>query len=85
MRTLIIYDNTGRIWYQASGNVQEPVGLQYRWFNLEPGKFAKRIDVSDMNNPVPIYDDTSEVTGNKGTENVESEDNGEDVSNKENE
>lgn len=69
MRTLIIYDNAGRIWYQASGNVQEPVGLQHKWFNLEPGKFAIRIDVSDINNPVPVYDDSeneeisSKVTG----------------------
>lgn len=83
MRTLIIYDNTGRIWFQASGNVQEPVGLQHRWFNLEPGKFAVRIDVSNINNPIPIYDNnTDDVVNNKGT--VDSGDSVDNTENNEN-
>lgn len=83
MKTLIIYDNIGRIWYQASGNVQEPVGLQYKWFNLESGKFAVRIDVSDINNPIPIYDNNADdVVDNKST--VDSGDSVDNTENNEN-
>lgn len=29
MKTVIIYDTTGEIFYQAQGNIQEPAGVPF--------------------------------------------------------
>lgn len=52
--TLIIYDSNGVIYYQSSGNVQEPSGgLQFLWVEVPQGKFVESIDTSnELHEPV---------------------------------
>ena len=54
MRTLIIYDDYGFIFHQASGDVMQPVGLQHMFIELKSGQRVERIDVSDKESHVPI-------------------------------
>lgn len=44
MENLIIYDNNGTIFYQASGDVQTPVGLQHMKITVPTGQMIQRID-----------------------------------------
>ncbi len=46
MQTLVIYDTTGKIYYQASGDVQEPAGIPYLWVEIPDGKYITGVDVS---------------------------------------
>lgn len=46
METIIIYDNNGTIFYQASGAVQEPVGLQHLMVVVPAGQMVQRIDTT---------------------------------------
>ena len=46
MKTLIIFDNTGRIYYMASGDVIEPRGLPFLWVEVPDGKYIAGVDVS---------------------------------------
>ena len=47
MTTLIIYDNVGNIYYQASGSVVEPQGgLQYLMVEVPEGKRIVSVDTS---------------------------------------
>ncbi|BCK01398.1 hypothetical protein [Anaerocolumna chitinilytica] len=56
MKTLVIYDTTGRIIYQGSGDVLEPVGIPFLWLEIPTGKILKSIDTSK---PIhtPLYED----------------------------
>lgn len=45
INTLIIYDNTGRIYFQGTG-VEPPQGLQYLEIAIPTGSYAESIDVS---------------------------------------
>lgn len=56
MRTLIIYDTTGRIIYQASGDVLEPTGIPFIWVDKPQGKYITSIDVSKEEHK-PVYVD----------------------------
>lgn len=42
---IIIYDNTGKIWYNGSGN-GEPEGLPFLNVSIPSGKYIESIDVS---------------------------------------
>lgn len=47
MKTLIIFDNTGSIYFQASGDIREPQGgLNYLWVELKENQYVDAIDVS---------------------------------------
>ena len=46
MKTLIIYDSTGRIYYMASGDVVEPQGLPFLWTEVPEGKYISGVDVT---------------------------------------
>lgn len=47
MKTLIIYDNTGSIYFQASGDVKEPQGgLNYLWIDLDENQYIDSVDTS---------------------------------------
>ncbi|WP_314587929.1 hypothetical protein [Paenibacillus terrigena] len=46
IETLIIYDNAGRIFFQASSNVPEPVGLPFLKLVIPSGKFVSKVDLS---------------------------------------
>jgi hypothetical protein len=53
MNTLIIYDETGKIYFQASGNVEEPSGIPFIWSDIPDGYYAKSVNVSAAPN-LPI-------------------------------
>ncbi len=56
MKTLVIYDTTGRIIYQGSGDVLEPVGIPFLWLEIPTGKILKSIDTTkDVH--APMYED----------------------------
>ena len=42
---VVIYDNTGKIWYQGSG-LGTPDGLQYMELQLDPGDYVESMDVT---------------------------------------
>ena len=46
MQTLVIYDNTGKIYYQVSGDVQEPSGIPYIWVEIPEGNLLKKINTT---------------------------------------
>ena len=56
MKTLIIFDNTGRIYYMASGDVIEPRGLPFLWVEVPDNKVISGVDVSGEE-PVAILED----------------------------
>ena len=56
MQTLIIYDETGYIISQMSGDVREPVGIPFMWVEIPDGKTLKSIDTS-KNPHEPIFED----------------------------
>ena len=45
MEYLVIYDNTGRIYYQAMG-VKEPVGLNFIKVIIPDGMMLEEIDIT---------------------------------------
>ena len=45
MKTLIIYDNNGKIYYMASGDYTKPNGLQYIEVEVPEGYYVASIDV----------------------------------------
>lgn len=55
MKTLVIYDTTGRIWSIIYGGEEAPQGLQCMWVDIPEGAVLERIDVTDAGNPQPIY------------------------------
>lgn len=56
MNTLIIYDGTGYVIYQASGNVREPIGVPFMWVEIPEGKHIVSVDVSGETH-VPVFED----------------------------
>ena len=56
MRTLIIYDGTGYIIFQGSGDVREPVGIPFLYADVPEGKRVTGVDVTVTPN-VAILED----------------------------
>lgn len=56
MKTLVIYDTTGRIIFQGNGDILEPVGIPFLWLEIPDGKILKYIDTSKTEH-VPVYED----------------------------
>lgn len=53
MKTLVIYDDDGVIYYQASGDIKEPKGLQFLWIDEIPdNRIIERINVETK---TPIF------------------------------
>lgn len=46
MKTLVIYDSTGYILSQMSGDVREPEGIPFMWLEIPEGKSLVKIDTS---------------------------------------
>lgn len=44
--TLIIYDGTGYIISQMSGDVREPIGIPFMWVEIPEGKYITGVDAS---------------------------------------
>lgn len=57
MKTVIVYDSNGAIYYQASGDVNEPVGQLYSMsIEVPDGKFIDTIDLTDAKNHIALLD-----------------------------
>ena len=56
MRTLVIYDNTGKIFFNAGGDIIEPVGIPFIWVEVPEGKRITGVDVTVTPN-VAILED----------------------------
>lgn len=56
MKTLVIYDTTGKIFFQAQGSVQEPSGIPFLWLEIPAGKILKSIDTTKTPHE-PVYED----------------------------
>lgn len=60
MNTLIIYDGTGYIISQMSGDVREPIGLPFLWVEIPEKKRIVSIDVLVTPN-IPVYEDITKT------------------------
>lgn len=56
MKTLIIYDTTGKIFFQAQGNIQEPTGIPFLYLEIPEGKVLKSINTTKTPHE-PAYED----------------------------
>ena len=56
MKTLVIYDLTGKIWLMAHGETEVPPGLVSMFVDIPDGAILTRIDVTDPNNPQPVFE-----------------------------
>lgn len=56
MKTLIIYDTKGVIFFQGQGSVAEPTGIPFMWLEIPTGKILKSIDNSKEVHE-PMYED----------------------------
>ena len=56
MQTIAVYDTTGRIIYQGSGDMYEPVGIPLIRVTVPAGKVLKSIDTTGEE-PAPVYED----------------------------
>ncbi len=55
--TLVIYDISGTVYFQAQGDVQEPAGgLLFMWIEIPSGKILKSIDTSCEEHE-PVFED----------------------------
>lgn len=54
MQTLVIYDETGYIISQMSGDVREPVGIPFLWVEIPEGK--RIVSINPETNE-PIFED----------------------------
>jgi hypothetical protein len=53
METLVVYDDNGTIFFQASGSATDPVGLPFLRFTVPNGQKVQRIDTtSEPHTPV---------------------------------
>lgn len=55
MKTLVIYDSTGKIWLLAHGETEVPQGLTSMFVDIPDGAILERIDVTDAENPKPVF------------------------------
>lgn len=56
MNTLVIYDSTGFIISQMSGDIREPIGIPFMWVEIPQNK--RLIGINTAKNPhVPVFED----------------------------
>lgn len=55
MKSLIIYDEKGKIWLIAHGVTDSPRELRCMKAELPGGVAVESINISDLNNPVPVF------------------------------
>lgn len=67
MQTLVIYDTSGKIFYQAQGDIQQPSGgLLFLWLEIPEGKVLKRIN-TDIEPHTPVYRDITGIDTDTST------------------
>lgn len=55
MKTLVIYDNTGKIYLMMYGEENAPQGIPSMYVDIPEGAILERIDVTAPENPKPIF------------------------------
>ena len=66
-KTLVIYDLSGKIFYQAQGDVLEPSGgLLFLWVEIPSGKILKRVDTSREEHE-PVFADVMGIDPDTAT------------------
>ena len=61
MRALVIYDLTGRVWSITYGESNIPQGIFSIFVEIPAGMQLSKIDVSDLNNPKPVFTDIGKL------------------------
>lgn len=56
LKTLVIYDATGRIICRSSGDVYEPVGIPFLQIEIPAGKILKSINTATTPHE-PVFED----------------------------
>ena len=56
MKTLVIYDLTGKIWLMAHGETEVPPGVLSMFVDIPDGATLTKIDVTDTENPQPVFE-----------------------------
>ena len=56
MKTLVIYDLTGKIWLMAHGETEVPQGVLCMFVDIPDGAILTRIDTTDVENPQPVFE-----------------------------
>lgn len=54
MKTIVIYDTSGKIFLQAQGSIQEPSGIPFLWLEIPVEKILKSIDTTKTPHE-PVY------------------------------
>ncbi|MER2059626.1 MAG: hypothetical protein ABTA16_12445 [Niallia sp.] len=62
MKTLIVYDNDGKIFSQISGDYLKPVGIPYLEIEYQEGKTIVSVDVSVTPHKAVIIDNPKSET-----------------------
>lgn len=55
MKALVIYDLTGKIWSIYYGAEEIPQGVPATFVDIPDGAVLDRIDVTDLQNPQPVF------------------------------
>ena len=75
MKTLVFYDNNGKIFHMVTGAYEIPNGgIQYLETEISEGKMLVYVDVSDASNPIPVFEDIPEDEMTKRLSELEEED-----------
>ena len=72
MRALVIYDLTGRVWAITYGESSMPQGIFSMFVEIPAGMQLAKIDVSDLENPRPVFTDLPESDIGKLRRKIES-------------
>ena len=56
MKSLVIYDLTGKIWLIAHGETEVPQGVLCMFVDIPDGAILTRIDTTDVDNPQPVFE-----------------------------
>ena len=56
MKTLVIYDLTGKIWLMAHGETEVPQGVLCMFVDIPDGAILTKIDVTDAENHQPVFE-----------------------------
>lgn len=56
MKTLVIYDLTGKIWFMAHGEETAPQGLLCIFVDIPEGAILTKIDVTNIYDPQPVFE-----------------------------
>ena len=56
MKSLVIYDLTGKIWLIAHGEETAPQGLLCMYVDIPDGAILTKIDTTNIGNPQPVFE-----------------------------